>query len=88
MVRGKLAKKGVRQKLRISDGRMSGMGGGSIGLHISSEPADPSSVLGVTQDGAIITCDLEECLLRVEIPDDGIRRRLLEVKLSLRGAGR
>lgn len=74
----KLAENGVMDMLRISDGRMSGTAGGSIVLHVSPEAADPSSVLGIVQNGDIITCDAEQRILQVEISDAEIQRRLEE----------
>ena len=40
----KLSEKGVQDMLRLSDGRMSGTAGGTIGLHISPESSYPDSV--------------------------------------------
>ncbi|KAI0473803.1 dihydroxy-acid and 6-phosphogluconate dehydratase [Xylariaceae sp. FL0804] len=57
----KLAARGVADMLRVSDGRMSG----TARRH----------VLGIVRDGDIITCDLEERLLRVEISDEEIEQR-------------
>lgn len=74
----KLAAKGVTDMLRISDGRMSGTAGGTIVLHISPEAADPESVLGIVRDGDVITCDMENRLLRVEISDEEINRRRMD----------
>ena len=79
----KLASKGVLDMLRISDGRMSGTAGGSIILHISPEAANPSSVLGVVRDGDIITCDVENCRLQIEISDEEIRRRIEKRKAEV-----
>ncbi|WKT52393.1 Dihydroxy-acid/6-phosphogluconate dehydratase [Fusarium oxysporum f. sp. vasinfectum] len=72
----KLAEKGVLDMLRISDGRMSGTAGGSIILHVSPEAADPDSVLGIIEDGDIITCDASRCLLQVDISAEEIKRRV------------
>lgn len=74
----KLASQGVSDMLRLSDGRMSGTAGGTIVLHISPEAADPTSVLGIVQNGDLITCDVESRKLSVEISDEEISRRLKE----------
>lgn len=74
----KLAAQGVQDMLRLSDGRMSGTAGGTIGLHISPEAADPLSVLGIVRNGDEITCDVEARILRVEITDEEIARRIEE----------
>ncbi|KAJ1325544.1 dihydroxy-acid dehydratase [Microdochium nivale] len=71
----KLAAAGVADMLRVSDGRMSGTAGGSVVLHVSPEAADLGSVLGVVEDGDLITCDVESRVLRLEVADGEIRRR-------------
>lgn len=73
----KLAAAGVQDMLRLSDGRMSGTAGGSIVLHISPEAAIPDSVFGIVQDGDIITCDVHNKVLRIELDDGEIKRRVL-----------
>lgn len=72
----KLAESGVKDMLRVSDGRMSGTAGGSIVLHVSPEAAVPSSVLGIVRDGDVVVCDVEERALRVEIGEEEIRQRV------------
>ncbi|KAH8738271.1 dihydroxy-acid/6-phosphogluconate dehydratase [Ilyonectria robusta] len=74
----KIASQGVLDMLRLSDGRMSGTAGGTIGLHISPEAADPKSVLGIIRDGDIITCDVEARVLRVALSDEEIQARIKE----------
>ena len=74
----KLAERGVLDMLRLSDGRMSGTAGGTIGLHISPEAADPHSVLGIVRDGDMITCDVELRLIHVDISNEEIARRIAE----------
>lgn len=74
----KLAEKGVQDMLRLSDGRMSGTAGGTIGLHISPEAADPKSALGVVRNGDNITLDISKRLLQVEISDEEIVMRIEE----------
>ncbi|KAI2630343.1 dihydroxy-acid and 6-phosphogluconate dehydratase [Hypomontagnella submonticulosa] len=71
----KLASRGVTDMLRVSDGRMSGTAGGTIVLHVSPEAANPESVLGIVRDGDVITCDVEQRVLRVEISDEEIENR-------------
>lgn len=82
----KLAAAGVVDMLRLSDGRMSGTAGGTIVLHISPESIIPTSVLGVVRDGDIITCDADERVLRLEVSDQEIERRIAERKLLLDGS--
>jgi dihydroxy-acid dehydratase len=81
----KLAAQGVTDMLRISDGRMSGTAGGTIVLHVSPESEDPSSVLGIVQDGDMITCDVETRTLTIEITDQEIQSRIESRKKSLEG---
>ncbi|KAI0599798.1 dihydroxy-acid/6-phosphogluconate dehydratase [Biscogniauxia sp. FL1348] len=72
----KLASQGVTDMLRISDGRMSGTAGGTIVLHISPEAADPESILGIVRDGDVITCNVDQRVIRLEISDREIQERL------------
>lgn len=81
----KLASKGVKDMLRLSDGRMSGTAGGSIVLHISPEAALPESVLGVIRDGDVIVCDVERRLLEVDLTSQEIERRIEERRDRLDG---
>ncbi|KAH7388932.1 dihydroxy-acid/6-phosphogluconate dehydratase [Cadophora sp. MPI-SDFR-AT-0126] len=83
----KLAAEGVTDMLRLSDGRMSGTAGGTIILHISPESVVPSSVLGVVQDGDIITCDVEKRILRLEVSEEEIHRRVAERENAAAAAG-
>ncbi|ROV96036.1 hypothetical protein VPNG_09132 [Cytospora leucostoma] len=82
----KLAEKGVKDMLRLSDGRMSGTAGGSIVLHISPEAALPDSVLGVVRDGDVIVCDVESRKLELDISDEEIQARIAERKERLDGS--
>lgn len=78
----KLARQGVIDMLRISDGRMSGTAGGSIVLHVSPEAAQEDSVLGIVRDGDQITCNVEQRTLRLEVDDAEIQSRIRERKES------
>ena len=81
----KLSREGVVDMLRISDGRMSGTAGGTIVLHVSPESALSESVLGIVRDGDVIRCDVEQRLLRLEVDDGEIARRLAERQKILLG---
>lgn len=81
----KLAARGVRDMLRVSDGRMSGTAGGTVVLHVSPEAARPESMLGVVRDGDVIVCDLERRLLAVELSEEEIASRLAERRERLAG---
>lgn len=81
----KLAGAGVKDMLRLSDGRMSGTAGGSIVLHISPEAAQPDSVLGVIRNGDVIVCDVERRVLEVELTAEDIAQRIAERSERLEG---
>ena len=83
----KLASSGVKDMLRLSDGRMSGTAGGTIVLHISPESALLGSPLGVVETGDLITCDLENRRLHLDISDDELKARIDEKKQALENAG-
>ncbi|PCG95880.1 Aconitase/3-isopropylmalate dehydratase, swivel [Penicillium occitanis (nom. inval.)] len=74
----KLGAQGVTDMLRLSDGRMSGTAGGTIILHISPESALPESPFGVVRTGDVITCDVEQRRLHLEVSDEEIERRVAE----------
>lgn len=74
--------------LRVSDGRMSGTAGGTIVLHVAPEAADPGSALGVVRDGDVITVDVEKRVLRVEISDEELKRRIAERKAGVEESGK
>lgn len=76
--------KGVKDMLRISDGRMSGTAGGTIVLHVSPESNIVDSPFGIIQDGDIITCSISRQLLRVDLSDEEIERRVQVRKTSLK----
>ncbi|KAH7324104.1 dihydroxy-acid/6-phosphogluconate dehydratase [Rhexocercosporidium sp. MPI-PUGE-AT-0058] len=78
----KLAAEGVTDMLRLSDGRMSGTAGGTIVLHISPESVVASSVFGIVQDGDIITCDVGTRLLKLEVSEEEIQRRIAEREMT------
>jgi dihydroxy-acid dehydratase len=72
----KLARQGVADMLRISDGRMSGTAGGTIVLHVSPESADLESVFGIVQDGDTVVCDVEARTLNLLVSEADIKTRL------------
>lgn len=76
----KLAEGGVVDMLRISDGRMSGTAGGTVVLHVSPEGAAEGGGggLGVVRDGDVVVLDVGARVLRVEVTDEEIARRVEE----------
>ncbi len=71
----KLAQAGVKDMVRISDARMSGTAFGTIVLHVTPESAE-NGPLAIVQDGDMITLDVENRLLQLELDDAEIRRRI------------
>lgn len=71
----KLAKEGVLDMLRISDGRMSGTAGGTIVLHVSPESVVPGSLFGLVKDGDVVWVDVEARRIGVEISEEELKRR-------------
>ena len=70
----KLLEKGITDMVRISDGRMSGTGFGTVVLHVSPEAAI-GGTLAVIQNGDIIHLDVSAGILNIELPDEEIVRR-------------
>lgn len=70
----KLLSKGITDMVRISDGRMSGTGFGTVVLHASPEAAVGGN-FAVVQTGDIITLDVPNRTLTLEISDEELTRR-------------
>jgi dihydroxy-acid dehydratase len=70
----KLLLRGVTDMVRISDGRMSGTGFGTVVLHVSPEAATGGN-FSVIQDGDMITLDVPNRSLHVNVSDEELRRR-------------
>lgn len=70
----KLLAKGITDMVRISDGRMSGTGFGTVVLHVSPEAAAGGN-LAILRDGDVITLDVHERRLFADISEDEIARR-------------
>jgi dihydroxy-acid dehydratase len=84
----KLGNQGVKDMLRLSDGRMSGTAGGTIVLHISPESAMTDSVFGIIEDGDIIRLEAERRWLEIELTEDVIEWRIRKREESLAKEGR
>lgn len=74
----KLAQAGVKDMVRISDGRMSGTAFGSIVLHVAPESAI-GGPLAAVRDGDRIRLSVKEKRIDLLVEEDEIRRRLAEV---------
>lgn len=70
----KLLQKGIRDMVRISDGRMSGTAYGTAVLHVSPESAIGGN-LALVQNGDIIELDVEQRLLQLHVSDETLADR-------------
>jgi dihydroxy-acid dehydratase len=70
----KLLEQGVRDMVRICDGRMSGTAYGTVVLHVCPEAAD-GGPLGLVQTGDVIELDVASRRLDVDISTDELERR-------------
>lgn len=75
----KLLRKGVKDMIRISDGRMSGTAAGTVVLHVSPESAI-GGVLALVKDGDMIELDVENRKLHLDISDEELLKRKAEWK--------
>lgn len=70
----KLLAKGIKDLIRISDGRMSGTGFGTVVLHVSPE-ATLGGNFSVLQTGDLITLDVPGRTLNVNLTEEELSRR-------------
>ncbi|MEY3376293.1 MAG: hypothetical protein RL463_601, partial [Bacteroidota bacterium] len=70
----KLLEKGITDMVRISDGRMSGTGFGTVILHVSPEAAI-GGTLAIVQNGDMIALDVEKRTLQLMVSEDEIEKR-------------
>ncbi|MDO3644032.1 IlvD/Edd family dehydratase [Mucilaginibacter sp. L3T2-6] len=70
----KLLEKGVTDMVRISDGRMSGTGFGTVVLHVSPEAA-AGGTIAIVQDGDLITLDVASKTLHLALSGEDIEKR-------------
>ena len=75
----KMLEKGVVDMVRISDGRMSGTGFGTVILHVSPEAA-AGGVLGLVRQGDIIELDVPARSLQLKVSEEELQRRRSEQK--------
>ena len=75
----KLARQGVKDMLRISDGRMSGTASGAVVLHVAPEAA-VGGPLAVVRDGDEIELDVNSRTLQLCIPESELQQRQEEWK--------
>lgn len=77
----KLSKRGIHDYVRITDSRMSGGAFGTVVLHVSPESA-AGGPLAAVRDGDTITLDVENNLIRLNVPDEEIAARLKGITLK------
>jgi dihydroxy-acid dehydratase len=70
----KLLDKGVTDMIRISDGRMSGTGFGTVVLHISPEAAE-NGTIALVKDGDLIALDVPNRTLNLLVDDKELSKR-------------
>ncbi len=70
----KLLEQGVRDMVRISDARMSGTAYGTVILHVAPEAA-AGGPLAFVRTGDVITLDVANRVLKVDLSDEELRSR-------------
>ena len=70
----KLATVGVKDMVRISDGRMSGTASGTIVLHVCPEAAAGGN-LNIVESGDVIKLDVNKRLIELKLTDEEIKIR-------------
>ena len=70
----RLLRAGITDMVRISDGRMSGTGYGTVVLHVTPEAA-LGGPLALVRTGDRINLDVPERTLTLEVSDDELARR-------------
>lgn len=70
----KLLRKGIRDMIRLSDGRMSGTAAGTVVLHISPEAA-VGGTLALVKDGDMIELDVEQRRLHLDVSEEELQSR-------------
>ena len=83
----KLARQGVKDMVRISDGRMSGTASGTIVLHVTPESYE-NGPLAIVQDGDLIKLDVPNRRIDLKISEKEIAKRIKKKeKLSIKRRG-
>lgn len=70
----KLLRKGIKDMIRISDGRMSGTAAGTVVLHVSPESA-VGGTLAFVKDGDMIELDVDKRRLHLDVSDEELNKR-------------
>jgi len=72
---------GIRDIVRVTDGRMSGTSYGTVVLHVAPEAAI-GGPLAIVEDGDMVELDVEKGELNLLVDDNEIKRRLSNWKPS------
>ncbi|HKH62966.1 MAG TPA: IlvD/Edd family dehydratase [Flavitalea sp.] len=83
----KILAKGITDMVRISDGRMSGTGFGTVVLHATPEAACGGN-FSIIENGDFISLDVYNRSLQVELSDEEIERRKKNRKPFVHGMNR
>lgn len=83
----KMLAKGITDMVRISDGRMSGTGFGTVILHASPEAAAGGN-FSVVQTGDIISLDVMNRSLQLQVTDEELAKRKKQWKSKAADPGR
>jgi len=75
----KVLNKGIHDMVRISDGRMSGTGFGTVVLHATPEAAAGGN-FAVVKSGDVIELDVEKRILKLHVSDEELAKRKKEWK--------
>jgi dihydroxy-acid dehydratase len=70
----KLLRKGIKDMIRISDGRMSGTAAGTVVLHVAPESA-VGGTLALVKDGDMIELDVEQRRLHLDVSKEELADR-------------
>jgi dihydroxyacid dehydratase/phosphogluconate dehydratase len=70
----KMLEMGIRDMVRVCDGRMSGTAYGTVVLHVAPEAA-AGGLLALVQDGDPIVLDVPRRLLQLDVPEQELARR-------------
>jgi dihydroxy-acid dehydratase len=77
----KLLEQGVRDMVRVCDGRMSGTAYGTVVLHVAPEAA-AGGLLALVQEGDIIALDVPGRTLTLDVPEEELARRRAAASLT------
>jgi dihydroxy-acid dehydratase len=83
----KILEKGIKDMVRISDGRMSGTAYGTVVLHVSPESAIGGN-LALVQNGDIIELDVEQRKIHLDVTDRELIKRRANWKAPKRATDR